>query len=333
MRVISRARLHRIIEADRYNDPASRVFDLTIMALIALNVVAVIVETVPAVTSRFHNTLAAFDLISVAIFSAEYVMRVWLCTEDERYRRPILGRLRYMVSPMALVDLIAIAPFFLPVFISMDLRELRAIRLFRLFRALKLLRYTRSSIRLRNVLLDKRDELAIVFFTQTILLLVIASLVYHAEHAAQPEKFSSIPASMWWAVVTLTTVGYGDIAPVTPLGKVFAGLLAVVGVAMFAVPAGILASGFAQQAERAHARPAPQRDELPTTCPHCGGTICSGGDRRDDGTDPDRHAPAEPAAPELAAPDSYWQIVDAPRQDRLERSGDAASLSGAAKAR
>jgi voltage-gated potassium channel len=246
-------------------DKDSKYFDPFIMGLIILNVIAVALSTVHTIYLAYARFFFYFELFSVAVFSVEYILRLWTCTVDPRYQSPIRGRLRYMVTPMAIVDLVAVLPFYIPL-IFPDLRFLRAIRLLRLFRMLKMIRYSESLKTFTEVLRIKKEELGVMFFIILMLLIVASSMIYEAEHDAQPESFSSIPAAMWWGVVTLTTVGYGDIYPITPLGKLIGTVVVILGIGLFALPAGILASGFMEvlQQKREHER---------IVCPYCGRCI------------------------------------------------------------
>ncbi len=262
-----RRRTYEILDRGADDDVPSKIVDLFIMALIILNVLAVMLETVPSIREAHGHSLHLFDLFSVGIFSIEYLLRIWSCTSNPRYGHPLWGRLRFMIHPMSLIDLAAILPFYLPQLITMDTRAVRALRLFRLFRILKLGRYSTAANLLGRVVLDKKEELTVGFMLMVMLLVVTSSAMYFIEHEAQPEVFSSIPASLWWSVVTLTTVGYGDVTPVTTLGKVVAAVIALLGVGMFALPAGILASGFAREIDRRHTHCGQPR------CPHCGGPI------------------------------------------------------------
>jgi voltage-gated potassium channel len=238
------------------------VFAVCITTLILLNVLAVVLATVEPVAARIGPVLHWFEVFSIAVFSIEYLLRVWSCTAQDRYAHPVFGRLRYAVTPMALVDLLAVLPFYAPFLIRVDLRFLRALRLLRLTRLLKLGRYSESLRTVTRVIRAKKGQLSVAVFVVAIMLVVASSGMYYLEHDAQPRTFSSIPAAMWWGVVTLTTVGYGDIYPVTTLGKVVGAMIALLGVGLFALPAGILASGFAEelQSQRAEEK----------TCPHCG---------------------------------------------------------------
>lgn len=262
-----RKRTFEILEPGSQGDLTSKIVDLLIMSLILLNVAAVILETVHGVQARFGAFLHIFDLFSVGVFTVEYVLRVWSCTSDERFTHPVKGRLRFMVRPMAVIDLLAILPFFLPRLFPMDMREVRVLRLFRLLRIFKLGRYSTALQLLGRVLFNKKEELAVGLMVMLILLVFASSSMYYVEREAQPEAFSSIPAAMWWSIVTLTTVGYGDVSPVTPLGKVLAAFVALIGVGTFALPTAILANGFTQEINRRH------KDCGQPRCPHCGGPI------------------------------------------------------------
>jgi voltage-gated potassium channel len=249
-------------------DEDSKYFDPFIMGLIVLNVAAVVLETVDWINNRYALIFYAFNLFSVAVFTVEYLLRVWSCTEDPKFKDPVSGRLRFMITPLAIIDLMAFLPFYLP-FAFPELRFLRAFRLFRLFRVLKLARYSESLQTFVDVLKLKRDELNLMLFAIIILLTVSSSLMYEAEHEAQPEAFSSIPAAMWWGVVTLATVGYGDMFPVTPMGKLVGSLVVLLGIGLFALPTGVLAAGFSEVLQRK--REAKQREGM--ICPHCGKRI------------------------------------------------------------
>lgn len=239
-----KSRLYQILEKADKGDRASKIVDLFLMGLILLNILAVIIETVKSVQEQFAGFFIAFEYFSIVIFSAEYILRIWTCTEDPYYKKPILGRLKYMFSFMALIDLMALLPFFLPRLIRLDGRFLRALRLLRIFRLLKFTRYSKAMKMISKVLRSKREELTIAMVIAGLLLVLISCLMYFVEHNEQPEAFSSIPATMWWGVATLTTVGYGDVYPVTVLGKILGGFMAIMGVGVFALPAGILATGF-----------------------------------------------------------------------------------------
>jgi voltage-gated potassium channel len=260
-----RKRIWEIVEIAKPGDKASRAFDIFILILIFLNALAVILETENTLQLRFKEFFNIFEIFSVVIFTIEYILRIWSCVTDPNYENSAKGRIKYLLTPLAIIDFLAIAPFyaglFLPAF-GLDLRFIRVVRLMRVLRIAKVGRYSTALSLMSHVVSRKKEEL-IVTFTLLILLLVISSsLMYYIENPVQPDVFSSIPATVWWAVVTLTTVGYGDIYPITPLGRVLAAIVAILGIGLFALPAGIIASGFVEeiQVKVKH-------------CPHCGKEI------------------------------------------------------------
>lgn len=262
-------KVYRFLDLAEPYDLASKCFDFFLLGLIFLNLIAVALETVDSLFEEYFIWFRGFEIFSVVVFTIEYLLRVWSCTIKSEYRHPFWGRLRFIVTPLALIDLLAIIPFYLPL-LSPQFRVGRALRLLRLFRVLKLHRYTDSLKILGRVLRLKQEELILSLFVLSILLAVASSLIYFAEHQAQPEAFSSIPEAMWWGTITLTTVGYGDVYPVTLLGRILGGSLAILGIGLFALPAGILASGFSEELQ---ARKAKKRRNQTQVCPHCGKVI------------------------------------------------------------
>lgn len=254
-------RIHEIIEKASEGDVLSKIFDVFIVSLIILNVTAVILETVDILYLKYSAFFINFELFSVAVFSAEYILRLWTCNLDKRFRQPIKGRIRFALTPLAIIDLLAVLPFYLAAIFPVDLRFIRILRLFRIFRILKIARYSESIRNIAKVITRKKEELVMSIFILLIVLIVSSSLMYFVENSAQPEAFSSIPASMWWGIVTLTTIGYGDIYPITPLGKLLGGVVAIIGIAMIALPAAVIVSGYFKQEEEAR------------KCPHCGKMI------------------------------------------------------------
>ena len=239
-------RIYRIIEAPYPEDWKGKFFDNFMMVLIVTNVLAVILETVESLAAAYGIFFQYFEYFSVAVFSVEYVLRLWTAgeSENERFHPPVMGRLRYAMTPMALIDAVAILPFYLAFFLPFDLRFMRV---FRLFRLLKLTRYSAALQTLGAAVYGQRRALGATLVIIAILLVFSSSIIYLLEKDAQPEAFGSIPEAMWWGLATLTTVGYGDIAPISAGGKVFGAFVMVLGIGMFALPAGILATAFSNE--------------------------------------------------------------------------------------
>ncbi len=244
-----RKRMAELLEANQPGDLLGRIVDIFLIGLISLNVVAIIMESESAFEAQYGEYLYTFEVFSVLVFTVEYILRVWSCLDRPGCAdtRPVMGRIRYMLTLSALIDLIAILPFYLAFFFVADLRFLRVIRLLRVF---KLTRYSAAMQVLLDVLQDEFNTFMAAFFLLAVLLVLASSGIYLIEQDAQPDAFGSIPLAMWWSLVTLTTVGYGDVTPVTTLGKFFGGCITVIGVGMVALPAGILASGFGEHLQR-----------------------------------------------------------------------------------
>jgi len=256
-------RIYEILEKAEEGDRASRTFDIFISIVIISNILAVIFGTVENIRKTIPIFLYQFEIISVMIFSIEYVLRIWTCTENPKYHHWFIGRIKYVFSFIALVDFFAILPFYLPFIKSLDLRFIRAFRLFRLFRIFKLGRYSKALSTVGDVLKERKEELSVTFTVVVILLILSSSVMFYVEHESQPDVFTSIPATFWWAVATLTTVGYGDIYPVTILGKILGGVIAILGIGMFALPTGILGAGFVERIKMT-------KKEKEVKCPNCG---------------------------------------------------------------
>lgn len=256
-----RTRTWEVVEVAKPGDKVSKAFDICILSLIFLNVLAVILGTVEAIEARHAMFLYRFEVFSVCIFTAEYLGRLWSCTAHPALRHPFLGRLKFATRAMPLIDLAAILPFYLP-FVGLDLRFLRVLRLLRIVRIAKIGRYYGALRVMKAVVISRKEELVLTFVIVLMTLVFSACVMYYCEHEAQPEAFPDIPSTMWWSVVTLTTVGYGDVYPATPVGKVFAAIIAILGIAMFALPTAILGAGFVEAMSRK--KSGQQR------CPHCG---------------------------------------------------------------
>ncbi|MEJ8567046.1 ion transporter [Elongatibacter sediminis] len=250
-----RHRIAELLEAGRDDDGWSLVVDIGLVILIVVNVAAVMLATVPDLPEPWNARLWRLELFSVAIFTVEYLARLWTCIDVSHYQgmSALRARIRWMFSPLGLIDLLAIAPFYVFLFLPISTHSTLLLRIFRglrLLRIFKLTRYSPALNVLRSVLIQEARTLILVAFLLLVILVFASWGIYLLERDVQPEAFGSIPRAMWWAVVSLTTVGYGDVVPVTGFGRAFAGLIALIGIGMAALPAGILASGFASEMRR-----------------------------------------------------------------------------------
>ncbi|KAF7774376.1 voltage-gated potassium channel [Pseudoalteromonas citrea] len=222
--------------------------DVFLITLIMINVVAIVLESVPELTAQYQSHFLLLEVTSVGIFAFEYLLRLWSSVEQAGYKELSATnskkRIKYLFSPLALIDLMAILPSLLMMFFAFDLRFLRVIRLFRIF---KLTRYSRAMQLLLAAFREEGSSLLAAFFIMSVVLIMASCGIYLLEHDVQPDKFGSIPESMWWAMATLTTVGYGDVVPITPIGRFFGGVITLLSMGMVAIPTGLLASSFAEQ--------------------------------------------------------------------------------------
>jgi len=226
-----------------------RIINLVLIFLIIGNVIVVIFESEKAFSEKYKDILIIFEMISLVVFSIEYIMRIWIAPENKNLKQNTVlkQRLSYMLTPMAIIDLIAILPLFLGFFFDGNLLILRMIRLIRGF---KITRYSHSMALLIEVLKRESGNLLSTFIILGTLIIIAATGIHLVEGQVQPENFDSIPKALWWATITLTTIGYGDVVPITLLGKLFGGIIAILGISMAALPAGILASGFTTELNR-----------------------------------------------------------------------------------
>ncbi len=259
-------RIFELIDANRDKDHTwAQWIDFFIMGLILLSVVGIILESFSDVQARYGRILQSFEIFTILIFTLEYLLRIWTADLKYPHLKPRTARFRFMTSTIGLIDLIAILPFYLPFFLKIDLRFVRVLRIVRLLRIFKLNRYTSALNMVARVFTEKRIELGITFLVTCILLLLSSALMYHLEHEEQPENFPNIIATFWWAIATLTTVGYGDVYPTTGMGQFVGGIIALLGVGLVALPTGIISAGFIEKVERKE-----ERTETLSYCPHCG---------------------------------------------------------------
>ncbi|MCK4761150.1 MAG: ion transporter [Candidatus Aminicenantes bacterium] len=239
-----------------------KIFPYFVYILIVLNVIAVILESVESIRELNKNLFRLFEIFSVIVFTIEYIVRVWVAEHEFINRTAFKARIKFIFSFFGMIDLFAILPFYLPMLIKFDLRFLRILRLMRLFRLFKIARYSKALKMVGTVLRNKKESLLLTLVVTLMLLLVASSLMYHIEHDSQPSAFPNILASFWWAVATLTTIGYGDIYPITGWGKFLSGIIALLGIGLVALPTGIIGSGFIEVIEK--------KKERSKFCPNCG---------------------------------------------------------------
>ncbi len=257
-----KGKVHILLHPELGDTKWDKILNSFLIVLIILNVAAVILETVPSIHDPHAEFFRIFDLVSVIIFTIEYAFRVWSCNHDPRFSHKIHGRIKYILSTDGIIDLLAILPFYFHVIVGLDLRVLRILRLLRFLRLFRLTAYMKSAKMVKNVFVSRASELKLSIVLILFLLIIASCLLYFTEHFAQPEVFSSIPATFWWSIVTITSTGYGDMVPITGLGKILAAMIMVVGFAVFALPAGIITAGFLEEMRK-------NKSKKIHVCPHC----------------------------------------------------------------
>lgn len=262
-----REKIYALIRDDDQNTLSSNIFDGVIISLIIVNIGLVICDTfaLPTWYSKLSKTV---EIISIVIFSIEYALR--LLTADLKYPdvKKSYAYVKYVFSFMAIIDLLAILPFYIPFLFKIDLRVLRALRIFRLFRILKFGHYTAAIRLIGEVLKKKRHQLFSSMLVILILMIIASVLMYNAEHEAQPQVFKNAFSGLWWSVATFTTVGYGDIYPITTVGKILSSVIALLGIGLVAVPTGIISAGFIETADKEQ-----NCNDEKKFCPYCGRKI------------------------------------------------------------
>ncbi|WMN12987.1 ion transporter [Marivirga salinae] len=237
-------KIFNLVDENNKGSLPNRAFNIFIVFLIILNVTAIVLESFSRIKSTYSQEFYIFEIFSVVIFTIEYLLRVY--TADFKYpSKTKIGSIgTFLSSPLAIIDLLAILPTYLPLIIPIDLRFIRILRLLRITRLFKINRYSNSLKLIAEVFKDKRSDLGVTIFVTFILLVIASTLMYYIEGQVQPDKFPNIIASFWWAVATLTTVGYGDVYPITGLGQFISGIIALLGIGLVALPTGILSSAF-----------------------------------------------------------------------------------------
>ena len=241
-----RQKIHALMFDSAYGGKLKEFFDVFIGVWVLISVFAVVMETVASVTYAISIEFVILDTIAVAIFTLEFMMRIYSSVEEPGHRNPLTGRVKEFTKPSTFIDFLAILPFFLEVLFH-DHLDLRFLRIFRLARLLKLTRGSDATATLFKVIKREWPVMSAAAFIMILLIILTASLGYLVEHAAQPEKFENIPTAIYWAVITLASVGYGDISPITPIGRAITVIMSLLGIGIFAIPAGLLASAFSDQ--------------------------------------------------------------------------------------
>jgi len=241
-----RQHVHAIVWPSRFGGQIHHFFDLFIIVWVVLSVVSVLLETVESVHYILAMEFAVLDSIAVAVFTTEYLMRIYSCVEDPRFKSAFAGRAGYAFTPGAVIDALAVTPFFLEALLH-HLFDLRFLRIFRMLRLLKLTRFSDATKMVWDGIKREAGTIGASFFVLLLVIILCGSLGYLLEHAAQPDKFESIPTAIYWSVITLSSVGYGDISPITPMGRFITSFMALLGIALVAIPSGILSAAFTDQ--------------------------------------------------------------------------------------
>lgn len=265
-----KARIYNILEKE--GSHANLVFEYFIVTLIILNVVSIGLDTIRELDPRMVAALNIFEAFSIVVFSIEYLLRLYISDLTYPASTKSGSALRFIFSFFGLIDLAAIIPFYIPFLIAADMRFLRILRLIRFFRIFKLSRYNNTLQLIWDVIREKKSEFIMTFFISTLMLLVAAFLMYYVESPVQPGKFRNIFSSLWWAVATLTPLGYGDVAPVTTPGKIISAIVAIIGIGLIALPTGIISAGFIEKISKKE-KDNEKKDDDDIICPHCGNKI------------------------------------------------------------
>lgn len=257
-----KSRVFEIIEVGK--SLPSRIFDIFIIVMIILTLITVIAETFD-IPSFLQDIFNKFEIVSIFVFTVEYLLRLWTADLLRPELSPMRARLKYIVSFMAIIDLLAILPFYLPFFIKIDLRALRTLRVIRLLRVFKINRYTSALSTIAQVFKNKASQLVSSMLVVGLLMIIASILMYNIESTVQPDKFANAFDALWWAIATLTTVGYGDVYPITVAGKILSIIIAILGIGMVAVPTGIITAGFSEVIDKQKS----DKDDK-KYCPFCG---------------------------------------------------------------
>lgn len=263
-----KAKIYNILEKEGSRE--NLIFEFIIVTLIILNVISIGLDTIKDLKPGMTMALRIFEAFSIVVFSIEYLMRIYVSGLTHPAKTRMRSVMRFVFSFFGLVDLAAILPFYAPFIIRADMRFLRILRLIRFFRIFKLSRYNNTLQLIWDVIREKKSEFIMTFFISFLMLLVSAFIMYYVEGPYQPEKFKNIFSALWWAVGTLTPLGYGGFEPVSTTGKVISAIVAITGIGLIALPTGILSAGFTEKISRDKTARNSDDPEKNLICPHCG---------------------------------------------------------------
>jgi len=259
-------KVFRLIDrGDNQQNYSGKLFEIIIIVLIIASIVEIILESFDTINNAYSSYFEIFEIFTVVIFSVEYLLRLWTADLKFKNESRVGSRIKFITSGTGIIDLLAILPFYLPLIFKFDLRFIRVLRVIRLTRILKLNRSTKAFKIIGSIFIEKRSELAITIFVTIILMLISSTIMYNLEHEVQKEAFPDIISTFWWAISTLTTVGYGDVYPITGWGKIISGIIALLGIGLVALPTGIISSGFFEKVESEKSK-----EKSYKYCPHCG---------------------------------------------------------------
>ncbi|WP_432201213.1 ion transporter [Erythrobacter sp. W53] len=244
-----RARLHKEIDPRARNIEGLSNFNKLVVLLVLCATLVAILRTEPSLQAEYADDFFWIEIVAGVVFLVEFALRLWAAPEEEGEGSATSKRLRFLISPLTLLDLVIITSIFLPLFFESS-AFLRMLRVFRILALARLTRFSRSLHMITQAVYERRYDLVITLGLAAFLMLSGATALYWIEGPEQPEVFGSIPRALWWAVITLTTVGYGDVTPITLEGKMVAGLVAFAGIALVALPTGILAAAFSDGMQR-----------------------------------------------------------------------------------
>jgi voltage-gated potassium channel len=256
--------VYGLLDEQRGNQRGDNVVHYLISGLIILNVLTLFLESYKELEATYGSIFKSIEIVSIIVFSIEYAARIWTADLAFKNKGVLSSRWSYIFSFMGLIDLLSILPFYLPFLFKMDLRVIRTLRLLRLLRILKLNRHSEALRLITTVFRKSKNDIVATIFLVSILLVIAATLMYDIENKAQPDAFKNIGEALWWSVATLTTVGYGDIYPITGLGKFLSGIIALLGIGIVALPTGIISSAYIEEVQNRNAS---------HSCPHCNKTI------------------------------------------------------------